>query len=648
MKKKRPSGANASQENRKESEPRGSASTLLDSLSTGRAILLICLVSFLAYSNALGGEFVFDDREQIVENQDIRSWSNLSKAFTTHVWAFRESPSVIDSPPPLPYYRPVFTALLTIEYHLFGLWPAGWHLVSLLLHILCSTGVFYVILLMSDRKFFAITAALFFSVHPAHAESVSWISGMTDPLFSVFFLASFYWYLKYRSQSRLVNRSLIISLALFEMAAFSKETALSLVLLILGYEMIEATGSLFERLKLSFSRALPYLAASLIYLIPRYLVLGDMMFKNPQAPDRPFLWTILTLPFVIASYFWHLVWPVGLSVTYYTHFIKSPGSVQFILPAVALAVGFALVWAFRSNLNRDIWKSLLLIFVPLLPVLNLGQISQEEYLVFDHYLYLSVAGWACILALIVERLSKHGKKERSSGWRLNPGIALATLILISFTALAARENRPWADSFSVWSNAAKVRPEYWAPHYNAGLALLDRKRSDEAQAFLDRAAKLKPDEPGIFDALGRACRLNGDAEGAKANFNRALSINPRMIESLNNLGTVYFDEGDYATAEKFFREALGVNPRAPAVEFNLARCYLRQNRFSESIGAFERYLPSFPDDAEAHYELGLAYDGAGRKSDAISSLQSGISIARSQELKDKITEELARIRGERR
>src|SRR5713226_1078401 len=147
-----------------------------------RAILLICLLSVLAYANSLSGEFVFDDTEQIVENQDIRSWDNLTKAFTTHVWEFRDQPGSLNVPPPLPYYRPLFTVMLTVEFHLFGLWPQGWHLVSLLLHVLCAIGVFYVILLTSGRSLIPLFAALLFAAHPVHAESVSWISGMTDPL----------------------------------------------------------------------------------------------------------------------------------------------------------------------------------------------------------------------------------------------------------------------------------------------------------------------------------------------------------------------------------------------------------------------------------------------------------------------------------
>ena len=75
-------------------------------------MLLICLFSFLAYANSLSGEFVFDDNEQIVENQNIRSWDNLGKAFTTSVWAFRERPGALNVPPPLPYYRPLFTVML--------------------------------------------------------------------------------------------------------------------------------------------------------------------------------------------------------------------------------------------------------------------------------------------------------------------------------------------------------------------------------------------------------------------------------------------------------------------------------------------------------------------------------------------------------
>ena len=324
----------------------------LENLSPARAILLICLLSFMAYANSLGGDFVFDDTDQVVENQNIRSWDNLATAFTTHVWAFRDRSVTLNAPPPLPYYRPLFTVMLTIEYQLFGLWPQGWHLVSLLLHILCAIGVFYVILRMSGRNLLALFASIIFAVHAVHSESVSWISGMTDPLFGVFFLASFALYLKAREQGNeggANRRALVASLAMFVLAAFAKETALSLVILVFGYELIETSSNKAERLISAARRALPYAAAALIYLVPRYLVLGDMMWKNPQAPDRPFSFTVLTLPFVLCSYIAHLVWPIGLSVTYNTHFVTSITSPQFLWPAAALSLAVAATHHFSEK-----------------------------------------------------------------------------------------------------------------------------------------------------------------------------------------------------------------------------------------------------------------------------------------------------------
>jgi len=626
----------------------------LQRLSPARAILLICLFSFLAYANSLGGDFVFDDTDQIVENQNIRSWENLAKAFTTHVWAFRERPGALNVPPPLPYYRPLFSVMLTVEYHLFGLWPQGWHLVSLLLHVLCAAGVFYLILLMSGRNLVALFASILFAVHPVHAESVSWISGMTDPLFGVFFLASFCLYLKARSSGERGSanrRALGLSLVMFVLAAFAKETALSLVVLVFGYELIETSRQKTERLITATKRALPYAAVALIYLVPRYLVLGELMWKNPQAPDRPLAYTLLTLPFVLWSYVAHLLWPLGLSVTYNTHFVTSVMSPRFLLPAAALGLALAALLFYRKRVGREVWQALLLVFAPLLPVLNLGQVSQEEYLVFDHYLYLSVAGFAYLVATGIFKAggfeSRVSEKRIAGLSRAAVSTTVFAVTALAFTAAAARENRPWANSYSLWSNVARVRPAYWAAHYNAGLSLLDAKRFDEALASLERATALKPDEPNVLAALGRSYDGRGETSSAVTSFKRAIDINPEMFESFNGLGEVYFKNKDYVLAETNFAAALRLNPEASASRFNLGLSYARQGRYSDATRELERVVQATPDDALALYELGLSYERTGRAGDAVRAFQSAGKLAKSQELADRLAEGLGRLRGAR-
>lgn len=627
----------------------------LQTLAPGRVVLLIFLFSFLAYANSLGGDFVFDDTDQIVENQDIRSWDNLGKAFTTHVWAFRERSSTLSAPAPLPYYRPLFTVMLTLEFQLFGLWPQGWHLVSLLLHVLCAVGVFYLILGLSGRNLVALFASILFAVHPVHAESVSWISGMTDPLFGVFFLASLCLYLKGRSADESGNpdkRAYVLSLAMFVMAAFAKETALSLVILIFGYELTATSRKGTERFITAAKRALPYAVAAFIYLVPRYLVLGEMMWKNPQAPDRPLSYTLLTLPFVICSYVAHLLWPVGLSVTYDTRFVTSAASPTFLLPAAALGFAVAALVVYRKRIGKQVWQGLLLVFVPLLPVLNLGEVSQEQYLVFDHYLYLPVAGFGYFVALGLFKAGAFEFKEsqtRIAGLSRSALAASAFLVMtLALTLAAAFENRPWADSYSLWSNVARVRPAYWAGHYNAGLALLDLKRFDEAHAALERATILKPDEPTVFAALGRSYDGKGETSSAVTSFKRAIEMNPEMFESHNDLGAVYFKNKDYAPAEASFVAALRLKPEASASRFNLGLCYARQGRYSDATRELERVVQAMPDDALALYELGLCYERTGQTSDAMRVFQTAGKLAKSQELGNRVAEGLGRLRNDSR
>ncbi|MFY9570698.1 MAG: tetratricopeptide repeat protein [Blastocatellia bacterium] len=643
----------ATPESRPVVAPTGGLIAFLQQLSNSRAIFLLGLVSFLAYANSLGGEFVFDDTEQIVENQSIRSWNNLTKAFTTHVWEFRDKPETLDVPPPLPYYRPLFTMMLTVEYQLFGLWPQGWHLVSLLLHVLCAAGVFYVILLASGRRLTALLASLLFAIHPVHAESVSWISGMTDPLFGVFFLASLYAYLKYRTleeSGRASHRVLAFSLALFAVSTFAKETALSLVPLIFGFELIKASGPASKRLIGAAKRALPFCAVALFYLVPRLLVLGELMWKNPQAPDRPLVNTLLTLPVVVCSYIAHLVWPMVLSVTYNTHFVTSITSPGFLLPGAALAFAIGALFLYRDRASADVWQALLLIFVPLLPVLNLGQVSREEYLVFDHYLYLPVAGFAYLVAIVISKLGafedRRAEMLGAMVRRSQIAIGVFTIVALSLTVAAARENRSWADSYALWSNVARVNPDYWAGHYNSGLALLNAKRFEEARISLERATALKPDEANVIDAIGRAFDGMGDVSNAVKSFRLAIAINPEIFESYNNLGTVYFKNEDYALARAEFTTALRLKPQATASRFNLGLCYAREGRYSDAAREFDRVVQTTPDDADAFYQLGLVFEKMGRAVDALHALERGRALAKSQELTDRISDSLSRLRDE--
>src|SRR6266487_987592 len=111
----------------------GEAPPLLDQ---SRALFLIVATTVLAYANSLSGAFIFDDTKQIAGNPALRSWSNILRAFTSDVWSFQRGTLTRDIQ--LPYYRPLFTVYLTVNYKLFGLWEPGWHLMNMLVHTLAT------------------------------------------------------------------------------------------------------------------------------------------------------------------------------------------------------------------------------------------------------------------------------------------------------------------------------------------------------------------------------------------------------------------------------------------------------------------------------------------------------------------------------
>ncbi len=141
-------------------------------------VLLPVILALLTSINGLENEFAFDDNTQILKNEFIKNWSNLPQAFTSSVWSFQNENLGVahDS-----YFRPLFTVLFMINHTLFETKAWGWHLVNMLIHLAVTYFVFLVCREISGRNYLALLTATLFAVHPAHAESVAWISGITDP-----------------------------------------------------------------------------------------------------------------------------------------------------------------------------------------------------------------------------------------------------------------------------------------------------------------------------------------------------------------------------------------------------------------------------------------------------------------------------------
>jgi 4-amino-4-deoxy-L-arabinose transferase-like glycosyltransferase len=168
------------------------------------AMLAVMLITIIAYSSSLFNGFVWDDDSYIRNNPLVQSF-NLPDIFSSFSMG---------------NYHPLTMFSLAIEYKLFGLNEAGFHVVSLVLHLLNVFLVFNLILRLTGQFQIAIVASLLFGIHPMHVESVAWISERKDLLYSAFFLVALIYYVKFTQNE--TKKYYFLSLLFFLLSLLSK------------------------------------------------------------------------------------------------------------------------------------------------------------------------------------------------------------------------------------------------------------------------------------------------------------------------------------------------------------------------------------------------------------------------------------------
>jgi len=585
-------------------------------LKTERWLLFFVLAATcLVYANSLSGEFVYDDVQQIIQNPHIRSWKNLAAAFTSSVWDFRNDVTVTPSYQLIPYYRPLFTVYLTVGYHLFGLWPQGWHLASLSLHLLTTALVFFLFRRLSSSPSTAALGALLFGIHPTHAESVSWISGVTDPMLALFYVSSALAYRRYLEEKR--HRWYLTSLGLYVLALLSKELAITLPAIYLALEyhwhLMQKAPVSWHRFCLDFLRRMvPHLIIGLAYLIIRYEVLGLVDWVNTLMVGTP-KWRIYgTIPIVLCFYLKNLFFPFHLSPAYPVHLIASFWSANFLLPVLTLVVALAALWMLHRKFGADAIVASAFLIVPLLPALNL-KIFHPAYLVQDRYLYLPSIGFCFFLALI-------WRKARELN-RLRLASALLTgVIILSWGVSTAAQNLIWRNGESLWRRAEEAVPDNWHFPYNVGTAQLDARKFEDAQRNFERAAKMAGmtrQAAVIYNNLSLAAFNLGDTERAIELAKTTIELNPKIQEAYNNLGIYYASRKEYAEAKELFARVLKLNPRSTIARSNLADTQALMGDHEEAVQNYRMVLNQLPQDYDIRFKLAISLLALGKRQEAI-------------------------------
>ena len=540
---------------------------------------------FALYANVLPNPFVWDDNIFIVQNQFIRHWKNLPLLFKSDF--FGKSPEEASfSKGGGGYYRPIVMVLYTLEYHLWGDHPFGYHLVSILLHLLNVFLVYRLLQRLFQNGKVSFLGALLFASHPLHTEAISYLPSRGDLLGAFFCLTSL---LLYRSHKQILRGS---SLLLFAMALLSKESAVIFPALLLVMDLSEPDGKGWKEKTASF----PYMGFVFLYVAVR---LFFFPFRaNPWIEGDPgFFLRTLSSGKVMLSYLALLLFPYPLhlerTAPFQTTFWDF-GTLLFILAATGVVLLGRVFW----KKNRSLFFGTAWFFIALAPVVNILSIHPS---MAEHYLYFPSIGVFMVAAFCFYQFFTGVEKKADRRILLTLGYAL-----LSFWGFVIiQRNRDYSDEMKLFAQTAIQSPQSPLMHNNLGSVYMYRGFVEEAAREFERSLSLKPDQAIVWGNLGTVYKQKKEYEKAIQLFKKALEYNEEDAVIWNKLGIAYAESGS-AEAEKAFLQAIHRNPGFADAYFNLGSYYWKKGEFKKAALEWEKGLKKAPDHPLLNMWLSLS------------------------------------------
>lgn len=435
--------------------------------------------------------FVWDD-VIITTLPAIREWSGIRDLWFAPLSAYREGAVGED------HYWPLLYTTFWLEHKLWGLAPAGYHIVNILIHF-ANTALLWRLLLRLAAPG-AWFAAAVFAVHPLHVESVTWVIARKDLLSALFYLAAVMTWLRFLEAER--RLPYVAALALFTAAMLCKSIAVTLpvaLLLLVWWKEGHIAGKDLPPL-------LPFFLVG--------LVLAGLDLLIYQRMNLSFDYTAVERVLIAAHSLWFyagkLLWPVDLALMY-PHWdldLAAPWPWVYVMAAAAVAAAF---WFLRRRIGRGPLACVLFFAATLSPTLGFMDYGYMNVsFVADRYQYLAGIGIVVLCAGVAARGLGKLPDAFAKG---AAGVAAAALLLL-LGAATWNQSAIYKDDLTLFSHSVATNPGSWAAHYHVGWEYLKLNRPDEAERHFRRSLELRPGERRVLHGLAEIRRRQGRFEDA--------------------------------------------------------------------------------------------------------------------------------------
>lgn len=617
-------------------------------------VAIVAALTWLFYKVCLNNQLTnWDDPGYVKDNALIKDLSSegLSNIFST---------------PIMGNYHPLTILTYAIEYSYVRLQPWLYHLDSVLFHILVTVLVYWFVHLLTKRPIAAFVTALLFGLHPMHVESVAWIAGRKDVVYSVFYMAACIAYVQFvraEGAKKWVRYGWVTLLYLCSLLSKPVAVVLPLSLLLIDY---------YESRKLSLKLVLekvPLLAMSVGFGIKSLIDQDTFGSLGTQNVTHNFIERTCLGCYALITYLWKAVVPVGLC-NFYPYPDKAVNGtlsyIYFVYPvAVIIAAVLILIFARRNKVVVFGLSFFMVNIVLLLQFIPVGGAIQADRYTYIPYLGLFfMAGW-----VVSSFFEPDGKTELGK-----PALAIVVVYALVLGYMSHERCKVWYDTTTLWMDEIEKEPVR-APNawnnlgfnyfnkFNESVNQAERRiYYDSAYMLLSKAIELQPGFANPYISLGELERSIGKFAAAKnhyytaiglqsayenANaylglgiiyaiskqfdssnycFHMAVTAKPYFPEAHSNYGNFYDMTGRHEEALKEYGIAIDQNPDMVAPYLNRARMLQRMHKCTDAMRDFEVALELSPEMGEIFYSRSYCYTEQGKKAQALKDIEQALAL----------------------
>jgi hypothetical protein len=512
-------------------------------------ILLIAGVAYLAYSNTFQSPFTLDDDHNILSNPYVQI-DNLS---------FAELSQAATKSPNRRRWLPNISFAVNYYFDKYDEW--GYHLINLIIHILNGITLYFLAKITISKsvgatpqvpsKEIALLTALLWTLHPVQTNAVTYIVQRMTSMETLFFLLSMLCYVYGRKEhQRTLGKSLLFLMCLLFglMAIFSKENAVMLPFMIIGYEI-------FFLQEMNFTHNLKKIVLFIVAPVSSIVLFGYIFSRgnffgmfNYSLRDFSLTERLLTEPRVIFHYISLLFFPLPQRLNLDYDFIVSTGIFsppQTILALIGISflcflpviyfrhnrlIAYAVFW-FLGNLFMEST------FIPL-------------EIIFEHRLYLPSMFLFMTFAASI---------YCAPFLKLKTARIILIIISIILGVFTWQRNMTWRTPISLWEDIVIKSPNKGRGYIGLGRAYVNDGQIDKGMQYYIKAEEMVNSSSDVSD----------------------------LSDMYRNLGWAYIKKGDWIGAIRALEKGVALNPNDPKIHLNLGIAYKKINEMGKANFHFQ-------------------------------------------------------------